>query len=144
MEYKDEFEKKFMNRTLEIVKDYKGNYDATIIINCLLGLLVLPREISFDKISDESIENIKKWGINRESIKNTGRPNNIINDPNTLKSIIYNLRNSVAHFQITPVEQNREVVGFKFKTNIDFLAVLSLQELINFVEYLSQKLKNSY
>ena len=56
MEYRDEFERDFMLRTLDIIKDYQGKYDATLVINCLLGLLIVPRETSlYAKIPGDSI-----------------------------------------------------------------------------------------
>lgn len=44
MQYEPDFAKSFMRRTLEIARDYKGPHDATLLINCMLGLLVVPKE----------------------------------------------------------------------------------------------------
>jgi len=46
MSYLDNFEHSFMQHTLEILREYEGAYDATILVNCLLGLLVVPRSLS--------------------------------------------------------------------------------------------------
>src|SRR4051794_33161821 len=42
MSYVGPFEREFMKRTLTIVKEYQGEYDATLLLNCLLGLLIVP------------------------------------------------------------------------------------------------------
>ena len=63
MEYSNQFELDFMKRTLEIVKDYQGERDATLLINCLLGLLVVPKETLFNKIPKDPITALKNWGF---------------------------------------------------------------------------------
>lgn len=144
MEFSDKFEKDFMLRTLEIVQSYKGEYDATLILNCLLGLLVVPRETSFEKIPEDNIDNIAKWGIKRNSIRKIGKPTNVMEKPDTLRGLVYNLRNSVSHFQFRPIHKNYVVEGFSFKTRTGFFAVISLEELNIFVEKLSHYLKGCY
>jgi hypothetical protein len=41
MENAQQFERDFMRRTLELVRSYRGPYDATDLLNCLLGLLIV-------------------------------------------------------------------------------------------------------
>ena len=70
MSYLDEFEHSFMQHTQEILHEYKGQYEATILINCLLGLLVVPKECFPNAIPDEPLSELKKWGIDPNSIEN--------------------------------------------------------------------------
>lgn len=44
MEYRPDFELDFMTRTRQIVDEYHGHYEATLQVNCLVGLLMLPKE----------------------------------------------------------------------------------------------------
>lgn len=39
-----QFRKVVHEHTLALVQEYKGGLDATLLINCLLGLLVVPKE----------------------------------------------------------------------------------------------------
>ena len=70
MEYDADFHRDFMRRTLSILRTYQGDYDATLLINVLLGLLIVPRERSFDSIPPEAVE--KKWGLSADSVSNFG------------------------------------------------------------------------
>ncbi len=47
MEYKY-IEIDFMKRTKKLINDYKGEHRVTLLINCCLGLLVLPKEKHFN------------------------------------------------------------------------------------------------
>ena len=69
MEYDQEFERDFMRRTLELVRDYRGPYDATNLLNCLLGLLIVPKEKSLKKIPDEPVAELARWGISPQAIR---------------------------------------------------------------------------
>jgi hypothetical protein len=141
MEYRDEFEKDFMSRTLKFVREYKGEYNATLIINCLLGLLVVPKETSYDKIPNDPIrENLSSWGLSEECITNYGNQN-----PKTIRQLVRHLRNSVAHFKIEPIQgKGRLVEGFRFENRSGFMATITLPELRAFVEKLSNHLEAQY
>ncbi|MGC8660790.1 MAG: HEPN family nuclease [Desulfomonilaceae bacterium] len=114
MEFAAEFEKDFMKRTLDLVKNYQGDFDTTLLLNCLLGLLIVPRETSLNKIPTDPIYHLKNWGISPESIIRRGSRNRSNEYPDTLRSVVYSLKNSVAHFRIQPVQESRSVKGFHF------------------------------
>ena len=63
MQFEKKFERDFMRRTLKLVQEYTGPYDATLLLNCLLGLLIVPKETSLDKIPTDPISKLKDWGI---------------------------------------------------------------------------------
>ncbi len=115
MEFSDKFELDFMKRTLEIVKDYKGERDATLLLNCLLGLLVVPKERSFNKIPKEPISSLNNWGISPDSIKTFGKEFDGSDRKENLQQLVRGLRNAVAHFRISPINEKGKVKGFKFK-----------------------------
>lgn len=125
MEYEPDFHQCFLNRTLALVHEYKGAHEATLLVNCLLGLLVLPKEVILAKNSYEHFPSIEKMGIRASSIINAG---NNKNQPKP-KELIRRLRNAVAHFRIEPIHKNGEIEGYTFKDNNEFHANLSLTEI---------------
>lgn len=143
MEYEPEFAKSFMSRTLEIVAEYDGAYDATLLINCLLGLLVLPKEALLNKIPATPFDSLDQWGIQPSSIKNTGKCDYGHQHDLSLRQLVRRMRNAVAHFQVEPFPQQGYVAGFTFKDRNGFRAELTLSELKQFVVKLSEHLKNS-
>lgn len=141
MEFEKEFERDFMQRTLALVKGYKGPYDATLLLNCLLGLLIVPKEASLDKIPTDPISDLKKWGISPGSINSRGKETVKNKYPDTLRGIVYNLRNSVAHFNFSPIHENRLVKGFKLSDRSGFDASIDVAEVRDFVEKLANHLE---
>lgn len=75
MEFGRKFERDFMQRTLTLVKEYKSPFDATLLVNCLLGLLIVPKETSLEQIPTDPISKLAKWSISPTSIKSFGKAN---------------------------------------------------------------------
>ncbi|MFW5332204.1 HEPN family nuclease [Hydrogenophaga sp. ZJX-1] len=75
MEYENDFELSFMQRTLDLVKEYNDPNEATLLINCLLGLLILPKESLNNSIPSIDFDNLAEWGIQSSSIKALGSCN---------------------------------------------------------------------
>lgn len=144
MAFEEQFELDFMKRTLKLVKQYKGPYDATLLLNCLLGLLIVPKESSIDKIPYDPISNISKWGISPNSIKSFGAATNRNPKPDTLRGIIWNLRNALCHSHFKPIHKNRQVNGFEFSDNTGFKAVIDIKEICCFVETLANYLVKQF
>jgi len=137
MEYEQEFERDFMRRTLELLKQYSGPFDATLLLNCLLGLLIVPRETSLDKIPLDPVEKLSEWGISPSSIRNFGRAS----ASGTLRGLVRSLRNAVAHFNFRPLHRDGNVTGFAFSDRSGFDAAISLPEVKEFVQRLSSHLE---
>ena len=90
----------FIQRTLNIIAQYKRQeshlgteyYDVTLLLNCLLGLVVLPRESKLDKFPDSEIpETIRPTLI---SAKDKSAKDIQIK----FKEYIIGLRNGIVHF----------------------------------------------
>jgi HEPN pEK499 p136 len=142
MSYLSNFERSFSEHTLAVVEEYKGGYDATLLINCLLGLLVLPKETVLNAIPETPLSELHKWGITPGSIKAPGTARGGSDpDPNTLRGLVSNLRHSVAHFKIKPVPRAGDVQAFEFKNDRGLEAVVSVSDLREFVKRLSAHLK---
>jgi hypothetical protein len=142
MSYLDNFEHSFMKHTLQIVRDYKGPFDASILINCLLGLLVVPKETSLNAIPLDPLSDLTKWGINPDSIESAGNKTRGNPEPNTIRGLVINLRHSVAHFKLSPVPRTSDVHSFEFSNRDGFKATISLKELNVFVDKLADYLDN--
>jgi hypothetical protein len=132
MEYEEEFERSFMLRTLKIVQEYAGPYDATLLLNCLLGLLIVPRQAMLDRVPNTPLADIQTWGISPSAVQSFGKGR----DP-TLRGLVLSLRNSVAHFRFRPQQRNGTVSGFRFHDTNGFKARISLKEMREFVEKLT-------
>lgn len=143
MEYAEEFERDFMSRTLSILQDYAGPYDATLLLNCLLGLLIVPKETSIERIPCDPLSDLDKWGVKPSSIKSVGNPTKKNGNPDTLRGVVWNLRNAVAHFQVRPLARDQQCAGFEFKAESGFKAVLSLEEMKALVQKLASHLKSA-
>jgi hypothetical protein len=111
--YKEIYEIEFITRTRKIINDYnkrKNGYKLTLLLNCLVGLIILPDqrteygkpplwEIEIDQIP--IFQNAKispKWSNNNK---------------HTLEQFIRKLRNGIAHQNIEPINRNNHFVGVK-------------------------------
>lgn len=110
-EYASPFVKDFVCRTNTAIQKYEGEYDATVLLNCLLGMLVVPFETSCDILEDERTNQKIEDFINE--IKESGRYNDY-GKRNSAYTLIRHLRNSIAHFHIRPIHENGIVWGFAF------------------------------
>lgn len=140
MSYLSDFERSFSDHTLQLVRGYEGPFDATLMVNCLLGLLVVPKETVLDAIPECPLEELPSWGIQRSSVKSSGRPTRSNPKPDTLRGLVANLRHSVAHFRVRPVPATDEVHSFEYTNDVGLHAIISLTEMKIFVEKLSEHL----
>lgn len=140
MSYLSDFERSFSTHTLNILQSYDGPYDATLIVNCLLGLLVLPKETMLAAIPNTPLSDLPKWGVSEICIKNYGRVTNKIPEPATIRGLVANLRHSVAHFRIKPVPNSGNVHSFEYKNENGLDAVIPNIEMRQFLCTLSAHL----
>lgn len=141
MQYEPEFARNFMHRTLVIAQTYEGQFDATLLLNCLLGLLVVPKEALLDKIPKDSLDQFLTWGISPSSIKCYGKCDQGYEHPPNLRQLVRRMRNAVAHFRVEPKHNDGLVTAFSFKDNNGFHAELSLTEISDFVQRLAKHLE---
>lgn len=132
-----------MMRTLSLAADYQGDLDATLLINCLLGLLIVPNESLIERIPKTEFSFLSAWGIQPSSIKNFGKCAYGPEHQPNLRQLVQRLRNAVAHFKIGPIHGKNKVVGFSFRDRNGFHADLSLGEIRKFVICLSTYLKDN-
>lgn len=123
------------------MKDYKGPFDATLLLNCLLGLLVVPKESCLLEIPQDSSSEFMKWGIDPSSVQEYGKATAKNNDARNLRGLVWRLRNAVAHFRFRPEPPHGEVKAFAFHDQNGFKALIPLEQLRVFVEKLASHLR---
>lgn len=112
-EYASPFVKSFISRTNHAIQNYDGNYDATILLNGLLGMLIIPFEKHPDIFENYSVssEIMQLFAeLNEDGRYKTFGHRYLAYD------IIRNLRNSIAHFNVDDISENGEVWGFVFSS----------------------------
>ena len=64
----------FARRTLKILDQYDelkrsgaNNFEVTLLINCLVGLLILPHERRLGAIPEVSFDKLNRWNIDESS-----------------------------------------------------------------------------
>jgi hypothetical protein len=134
----------FIERTLHLISQYEDGmfkhkfeerYNHTLLINCLLGLIVMPKEKVISYLPNERLndEFRKQMGIQYSTWHDT------ITD---LRGLIEKLRNTVAHFDIKfesddDAEFLIDHIVFKDTEKGENYVVASFvpQELLNFTRY---------
>ncbi|MCI0711124.1 MAG: hypothetical protein L0154_13285 [Chloroflexi bacterium] len=87
-----QMERDFIERTLKIIDQYERlvrgkvdldkEYEVTLLMNCLLGLLIYPQQMAIQKNMDrwlakEFVTNAgSEWGLRREDFKSAGYKKN--------------------------------------------------------------------
>jgi len=147
--YRD-IEKDFIERTIRLIDQYNENIDQydfeeqfnyTLTINCLLGLIVMPKERVISFVPNERLTTQYKEQI--------GLSTSVIDvGINTLKDLIYKLRHAVAHFNINVIsetDENRiDWVEFIDRENGNrLIAKLRAVEILPFLKHYSQCLLNN-
>lgn len=134
----------FINRTKAIIKQYDSfekskdeNYRVTLLLNCMVGLLILPQQEWYSRLPND-IVSIDKWGITPEWITTS-------NDDKTVKNVARHLRNSVAHYNFEDYQNNStEISRIVFydkdprnNNELTFKAIIPIENIKKFVFKLS-------
>jgi hypothetical protein len=133
MEYKD-LKKDLPKRTIDIIENYDGEYEVTLLINCLTALLILPRERFFNQIPDKDIQDLPDWGLAREHVIRVRCGLCGYN----LRNIVKEMRNSVAHMDIDTTNYNGNIERVRFKDRSKLIVEIPVAKLKTFVIKLAQ------
>lgn len=131
-----------------IAEEYVKEYEATNLLNCFFGLLIVPNSKCFDLIPLDSLEDFyKKWGIAPDAVKShtdhLGKRYNPDNLTYNIRFFVRDLRNALCHFHIAPIPETGEVTAFKFANkDTNFEAEISLGALKTFVGRLAKTLSD--
>ena len=110
-EYCKPIEKSFVCRTNKLIQEYNGKYDATMLLNCLLGLLVVPFEKYNDYCRIEERTSIIRSMF--DQLQADDRYDDYGNDYDDF-GILRCLRNAIAHFNVESISKGGKVTGFNF------------------------------
>ncbi len=128
MGYTD-FKKDFPKRTIDILDRHYSNeeYDVTLLLNCLLALLVLPKEFFYNNIPEEIP---RGWGLTKEHITTVSCEA----CGYKLREIVRHMRNAIAHLDIkTTNDNNGKIETVRFKDRSKFIAEIPVKDLKTFV-----------
>jgi hypothetical protein len=133
----------FVERTLSILSQYESvmlqykfeeQYNHTLLINCLLGLIVFPKE--------NNISFLPKSFLSKELKENMGISKSTFNEEITdLRDLIIALRHSIAHFNIIFKSDNYNFLidEIIFKDDLKgenyIVAKFNPTELLSFIRY---------
>ena len=135
-------ETEFIARTLHLIAQYEGQlhrydfneqYNYTLLINCLLGVIVMPKE--------KVITYLPAVRITNELKKDMGIKDSIFdNDIVDLKKLVVQLRHSIAHFDISFESTDEDFLINKIifsdsENNNQIIAAFVPNELLNFIRY---------
>lgn len=114
------FEVEFVERTKRLLLDYQGPYDMSNLLNCTLGLIILPYEtmkgrpiLPFWDVDITNVPNLPPFAFATfnpiQAIdKKSGR---IRYYRKTLKVLLQKIRNGLAHQHVEPVNRNGKFDG---------------------------------
>ena len=137
----------FINRTRTIIEQYdklelskSERFEVTLLLNCLVGLLILPQQNWFDTLPIDLVSQ-KEWGINPNHISTikTGETKNV-------KDVARHLRNSVSHYRFKAFEnKSNDISSIKFEdydpsNNKTFEAIIPISSIRQF----TTKLTNTF
>lgn len=122
----ERFEKDFVLRTLHILQNYDGPYGVTLLINCMLGLIVLPKERGYNHIAEPDGIRFSDLGLNEDDVKCWG---NVSVKEQTAARFIRCIRNSVAHIQIESISKEGEITSLCFNDESGFQAILPIEKI---------------
>jgi len=141
--YRD-IEKDFIERTIRLINQYNENvhkyefaeqFNYTLTINCLLGLIVMPKERVITYVPNDRLTTQYKEEI--------GLPTSEIGEGiETLRDLIYQLRHAVAHFNINVISESPEnlidwVEFIDQENNNRLIAKLRAIEILPFLKHYS-------
>ncbi len=132
----------FVKRTLAILESYgklnweeSKKYEVTLFINCLTGLLIIPKHVLFERLKNLDTD-IDTWGISKDQIICD------LTNP-TVGFVAEHLRNAVAHYRFELISKTGEIQEIQFcdrndskATKCNFEATITICDLRKFVNHL--------
>lgn len=144
------FEHDFVDRTLHVIAQYESilhrydfeqQYNYTLLLNCLLGVIVMPKSRVFSHIPNHRLT---------AQLKNDmGISKSYLNPKYTrIREFITDLRNSIAHFSIEVESADREFmidnIVFRDSDGTDtIVANFNAEELLPFIRYYASWIKSN-
>ncbi len=145
----------FIERTLRLIEqydewkdlyDFDEQYNHTLLINCLLGLAILPKEKIVEHAPKDKLPILKT--MEEAGIKNSKFDARLKDS----KDLIVEIRDSTAHFNIKFVSETEEFLIDRIQFINDrmdggvgvIVADFAANELRNFVKWFADQLISNY
>lgn len=148
------FDVEFILRTQKLIQEYRGTYNITLLLNCLLGLIILPTEFYSRKsrtfftkqLTDyKEIEELIKI-ISFNPTKRDKKGKGFKPDEKTLNILIKKIRNGIAHQQIECVDKKGKWVSVTIRdfnkfnnNNLELELTWTIKQLKEFSIFISGK-----
>jgi len=123
----------FINRTRYNLEGYSREYEITNLINCCLGLIIIPKQKLHDRLPKYVFDNVdSKFGITKRNITYEE------NDDYEIHNILRHIRNGLAHGRIDQKTERGEIIGLRIHDKRtenggeNFAMEFSVQEFKNF------------
>ena len=123
---------KSLNNTIERRRPGRENFEVTLLVNCFVGLLILPHERQIGVIPDVELDQLDKWSIDPAFIKDWGTMKK--GERKTLRLLVRRLRNSVAHFHIEAEGTKQDIERLKFADQNGFRATIPVANVKAFLK----------
>jgi len=137
-----DFEQDFVMRTMMLIDQYHEEivpnkplveqFNYTLLLNCLLGLIVMPKERALSAIPTDRLTTDFKRSMGLENSTLPGAET-------SLRDLIIKMRHSVAHFDIEVVstDENKmfDIVNFKDTESKDVFASFEASEVHLFLQF---------
>ena len=143
------FEQDFVNRTIDLIEQYnqliiyepfERQFNYTLTLNCLLGLIVMPKERAINTIPNQRLTTPFKqaMGINHSQLPDA---------QTTLRQLIVKMRHSIAHFdiEVESIDEHHLVNFVKFidTDSRQVYARFHAEEIFPFLQSYATKLVDS-
>jgi len=154
---KKDFDIEFIERTQKLISNYTGDTEFTLLINCLIGMILIPNQFNEKKQLKFLRKEISKipaiWSSLQKSenfmfepIKRDRQSYPITYSPakKSIKNLLKSIRNSISHIEtIEPINENGNWVGIKltdihkvtgktiFKCNFRYEQIKTITEFIS-------------
>jgi hypothetical protein len=150
MSYINHFHIEHVIRTLDNLANYKGEYEFTMLINSLSGLLILPVEYIKERKAGEitPLSDISNIRLNRFRLSFLDSINdeyyfNLKNPELTFRKFLFLIRNSFSHMNIQEINNHQSFTGIKIwnkngNNEKTFEMIFTYKELKDFIIYISE------
>ncbi len=120
--------------TLDLARGYHGPHEATNLVNCLLGLLLLTPEPLLARLPETPLSRLRGWGISSRTMQSRGRGTR---HPKTLRQLVRSLRESAGQVVLRGSNGHGTVSALEFGDPREPKAVIGADDLRRFVERLA-------
>jgi len=133
----DDFDQKFVQRVQRLVRGYKGPYQATNLVNAMLGLLVVSGNAFMKRVPEVSVGSLRGWGMHAQTVSRWGKSYHGTKR-RSLRHLVKALRTSITQLGLTLHHRKGKYVGFEFTDRSGFSAQFTTAELRRFVSKLTE------